>query len=156
MAAKPTTRAARKHNASPYSTHPSFSMRGAEYMADRYDPEALVEAIFSGNKAHLRPFYEEILQFGLGVADDVKVCPCATIIPFYRKHVIAQVRVPNRSRIDLGFELGDMKPVGRLIDTGGFRKKDRITHRIEISSPQDFNDEPKKWFRRAYERDAPN
>ena len=125
-------------------------------MAGRYDPEAFVAAIFGGNKAHLRPLYEEILRFGLSVADDVKVCPCATMIPFYRKHVIAQVRVPNRSRIDLGFALGEMKPAGRLIDTGGFAKKDRITHRIEISSPQDFSDEPKKWFCRAYERDAPH
>lgn len=123
--------------------------------SEQYDPEGLVARIFSGNKAHLQPLYEAILRFGLSFADDVKVCPCATIIPFYRRHVIAQVRVPNRSRIYLGFALGDMKPAGKLIDTGGFAKKDRITHRIEIASPEDFDDEAKKWFRRAYERDAP-
>jgi hypothetical protein len=123
--------------------------------SDHYDPEALVNGIFSGNKSHLRPLYEEILRFALSVGPDVKCCPCATMIPFYRKHVIAQVKAPNRSRLDLGFALGDMKPVGGLIDTGGFAKKDRITHRIEISSAEDFNDEPKKWFRRAYDRDAP-
>ena len=122
--------------------------------AEQYNPDALVEQIFTENKAHLRPIYEEILRFGLSLADDVKVCPCATIIPFYRKHVIAQIKVPNRSRIDLGFALGDMKPTGKLIDTGGFAKKDRITHRMEIASLQDFNEEARKWFHRAYERDA--
>jgi hypothetical protein len=122
--------------------------------SEHYDPEALVDGIFSGQKSSLRPIYEEILQFALELAPDTKVCPCATIIPFYRKHVIAQVKAPNRSRIDLGFALGDMKAIGALIDTGGFAKKDRITHRMEIASPEQFNEEAKKWFRRAYDMDA--
>lgn len=121
---------------------------------EHYDPEALVDGIFSGQKSSLRPIYEEILQFALELAPDIKVCPCATIIPFYRKHVIAQVKAPNRSRIDLAFALGDMKASGALIDTGGFAKKDRITHRIEIASPEEFNEEAKKWLRRAYDMDA--
>lgn len=122
--------------------------------AENYDPEALVDAIFSGPKSELRPLYEQILRFGVSLGNDVKVCPCATIIPFYRHHVFAQVRVPNRSRIDLGFALGDLKPARSLIDTGGFAKKDRITHRIEIAKPEQFNNEAKEWFRRAYEKDA--
>ncbi|MBV9764696.1 MAG: DUF4287 domain-containing protein [Acidobacteriaceae bacterium] len=121
--------------------------------AENYDPEALVDGIFSGPKERFRPLYEQILQFGLSLGDDVKVCPGATIVPFYRKHVFAQVKTPNQSRIDLGFALGDMKATGQLVDTGGFAKKDRITHRIEIAAPEQFNDEAKKWFRRAYERD---
>jgi hypothetical protein len=122
--------------------------------AENYDPEALVDAIFSGQKSELRPVYEQILRFGLSLGNDVRVCPCATIVPFYRQHVFAQVKVPNRSRIDLGFALGDLKPVGLLIETGGFAKKDRITHRIEIAKPEQFNNEAKEWFRRAYEKDA--
>lgn len=122
--------------------------------ADNYHPEALVDAIFSGKKPELRPLYEEILWFGLSLGSDVQVCPCSTVIPFYRRHVFAQVKVPNRSRIDLGFALGDLKPVGLLIDTGGFAKKDRITHRIEIATPGQFNEEAKEWFRRAYARDG--
>ena len=152
MAAGSSSSKAGKPKQSPYSTHPGFArMKGS---AEHYHPEALVEGIFSGQKASLRPIYEEILRFGLALANDVKVCPCATIIPFYRRHVIAQVKAPNRSRIDLGFALGDMKPTGALIDTGGFAKKDRITHRMEIASLEQFNDEAKKWFRRAYDRDG--
>ena len=122
--------------------------------AANYRPEDLVEAIFAGPKAIFRPVYEAILDYGFGVGPDVKVCPCATIVPFYRNHVIAQVRVPNRTRLDLGFALGATKPEGRLIDTGGFAKKDRITHRLEITALSDFDDQAKKWFRRAYELDT--
>jgi hypothetical protein len=47
-----------------------------------------------------------------------------------------------------------MKAKGSLIDTGGFAKKDRITHRIPISSLEDINDEVKHWLKEAYDRDA--
>ena len=52
------------------------------------------------------------------------------------------------------FALGDLKAKGRLIDTGGFAKKDRITHRIEITSLKDIDDEVKHWLKVAYDRDA--
>jgi hypothetical protein len=48
--------------------------------------------------------------------------------------VIAQIKPATRTRIDLGFALGSREAEGRLIDTGGYAKKDRITHRIPISS----------------------
>lgn len=119
--------------------------------AEQYDPEGMVDAMFSGGKAPLRPMYEKLLAFGLSLGTDVKVCPCKTIVPFYRKHVFAQIKPSTRSRIDLGLALRDLKPTGRLIDTGGFAKKDRITHRIEISSLSDFDDQAKRWSKRAYE-----
>jgi hypothetical protein len=122
--------------------------------AANYRPDQLVNAIFAGPKDHLRPIYEDILAFGLKLGSDVKVCPCATIIPFYRKHVFAQIKAPNRSRLDLGFAFRDMKAAGRLIDTGGFAKKDRITHRVEIASAADFDQTVQDWFCRAYEMNS--
>jgi len=119
--------------------------------AEQYDPEGMVNAIFSGPKAALRPIYAELLALGLALGKDVKVCPCQTIVPFYRKHVFAQIKAPNRARIDLGLALRDRQPSGRLIETGGFAKKDRITHRIEIARLADIDAEVKKWLRTAYE-----
>src|ERR1051325_12076983 len=85
-----------------------------------------VDKMFSGGKAHLRPLYDALLKLGLKAGKEVKACPCQTIVPLYRNHVFAQIKPTTNSRIDLGFALGDMKPTGRLIDTGGFAKKDRI------------------------------
>jgi hypothetical protein len=116
--------------------------------------EGYVEAMFSGPKAGLRPLYDVLLRLGLGLGPDVKACPCKTIVPLYRRHVFAQIKPTTRTRIDLGFALGDAEPVGRLIDTGGFAKKDRITHRIPITSPAEIDDEVKHWLKSAYERDA--
>jgi hypothetical protein len=115
--------------------------------------ERYVEDMFAGKKAGLRPIYDALLKFGLGFANDVKACPCTTIVPLYRHHVIAQIKPTTNTRIDLGFALKDTKARGRLIDTGGFAKKDRITHRIPISAVNEIDDEVKRWFAAAYELD---
>lgn len=121
---------------------------------ENYDPERLVDAMFAGPKVALRPIYEKLLNLGLSIAEDVTACPCATIVPLYRNHVFAQIKPSTNTRIDMGFALGGMKPSGRLIDTGGFAKKDRITHRIPIASLAEIDDEVRKWLKKAYELDA--
>jgi predicted GTPase len=83
----------------------------------------------------------------------VKVCPCKTMVPLYRKHVFAQIKPTTRTRIDLGLALKGTKVPKRLIDTGGLAKKDRITHRIEITSVKDIDAVVKKWLKIAYEMD---
>ena len=113
-----------------------------------------VEKMYSGGKAHLRPLYDTLLKLGLKVGKEAKACPCQTIVPLYRNHVFAQIKPTTQTRIDLGFALGDMKSTGRLIDTGGFAKKDRITHRIPITSLKEIDDEVKHWLKVAYDRDA--
>lgn len=113
-----------------------------------------VEKMFSGGKAKLRPLYEALLKLGVKTGKEAKACPCSTIVPLYRNHVFAQIKPTTQTRIDMGFALGDMKPTGRLIDTGGFAKKDRITHRIPITSMDDIDDEVKHWLKVAYDRDA--
>ncbi len=125
------------------------------------DPEAYlkqalvyVDDMFSGGKAPLRPLYEELLQLGLGLGGDAKACPCQTMVPLYRNHVFAEIKPSTKTRIDFGFALGDTPVQGRLIDTGGWAKKNRITHRIPISSPADIDDEVRRWLKVAYDRDA--
>lgn len=117
--------------------------------------ENYVEEMFSGKKEHLRPLYDALLKLGLSIGQDVKACPCQTIVPLYRHHVFAQIKPTTQTRIDCGLALGDTKKTPkRLINTGGYEKKDRITHRFEISSLNDIDDEVKRWLRVAYDRDA--
>lgn len=41
-----------------------------------------------------------------------------------------------------------------MIDTGGLKKGDRITHRMPISSLAEIDAEVREWARIAYELDA--
>jgi predicted transport protein len=78
------------------------------------------------------------------------------MVPFYRNHVFAEVK-PFASRLDLGLALGDpttvQDPQGLLKDTGGFAKKDRITHKLELRVQADLQ-AALPWLKRAYERDG--
>ena len=134
----------------------SLGKTDATENADEYlqHAGAYVDKMFAGPKGHLRAIYDEILTFAKALGPDIRISPCQTIVPIYRNHVIAQVKPTTRTRIDLGLALRDIRTPKRLINTGGFAKKDRITHRIEISSIEEFDDEAKRWIKKAYEMDA--
>jgi hypothetical protein len=112
-----------------------------------------VDAMYTG-KENLRPLHDKLVELGRSMGKDVKICPCQTIVPLYRNHVFAEIKPATKSRIDFGFALGDTKATGRLIDTGGFAKKNRITHKIPIATLADIDAEVKKWLKVAYDRDT--
>jgi hypothetical protein len=114
----------------------------------------MVNALYSGPKAGLRPLHDRLVELAAQLGTDVRLCPCATIMPLYRKHVFAQLKPTTRTRIDLGLALGPRNPAGRLIDTGGAAKKDRITHRIPVTRPEDIDAEVRRWLRTAYDLGA--
>jgi hypothetical protein len=113
-----------------------------------------VDQMYAGGKAHLRPIFERLLAIGLRLGDDARACPCKTIVPLYRNHVFAEIKPTTRTRVDLGLALKDLPATGRLVDTGGFQKKDRITHRIPIAHVDEIDDEVCRWMKAAYDRDA--
>jgi Domain of unknown function (DUF5655)/Domain of unknown function (DUF4287) len=148
-----------------------FGTNSASWIADRADgqggeedsPEEYlgsavryVEAQYPSEKAHLRPIYEELLKLGRSLGPDVKVCPCKTMVPLYREHVFAQIKPTTNKRIDLGlcFTTHKGKLSKRLIDTGGLAKKDRITHRIELTSVDQIDADLSKWLKIAYALDG--
>ena len=148
-----------------------FGTNGAWWIAERADgkggeedtPEAYLKAAvryveerYAGPKEKLRPIYEELLNLGKSLGDDVKACPCKTIVPLYREHVFAQIKPTTNTRIDLGLALTHYKSKlpKRIIDTGGLAKKDRITHRVEIMTANEIGVEVKKWLKTAYDLDV--
>jgi len=79
---------------------------------------------------------------------------CKTIVPLYRTHVFAQIKPTTRTRIDRGLALRETRAPARLIDTGGFKNGDRITHRVEISAMSDIDADVMRWLKQAYAMDA--
>jgi hypothetical protein len=148
-------------------TH-QLGTNSASWIAERADgkgaeedtPEAYLEAaerwveeMFAGPRAALRPVYDQLVRVALSVSKDVKACPGKTAVALFRNHVFAQIKPSTNTRIDLGLALRNMKTPKRLIDTGGYEKKDRITRRIEVKSKADIDDEVKQWLKKAYEMD---
>ncbi len=114
-----------------------------------------VEDLYDGKKAHLRPIHDALMRVGYDLGDDVAASPCTTMVPLYRRRVIAQIKPTTLTRIDLGLALkGCSEPYSdRLVDTGGLQKGDRITHRIPVSSVEEVDDDIRNWLHVAYELD---
>jgi len=131
---------------------------GEEDSPERYLATAVkyVEDQYAGKKSALRPIYDRLLSLAKSLGPDVKACPCKTMVPLYRNHVFAQLKPTTNSRLDLGlcFTTYKGKLPKRVIDTGGLAKKDRITHRIELSSLAQIDAGLTKWLRAAYDLDA--
>src|SRR6266513_219701 len=108
---------------------------------------------YAGAKEKLQPIYEDLLRLGESLDDDAKACPCKTIVPLYREHVFAQIKPTTNSRIDLGRALTHYKGQlpKRVIATDGLKKKDRVTHRMEITTVEEVDGEVKKWLKTAYD-----
>jgi hypothetical protein len=115
-----------------------------------------VEEMYDGAKADLRPIHDALTEMVVSLGKDVKICPCTTIVPFYRNHVFAQTKPATRTRVDFGLALkGVTKKIPkRLIDTGGLKKGDRITHRIAIESVDEIDDQVREWAKSAYDLDS--
>jgi uncharacterized glyoxalase superfamily protein PhnB len=117
---------------------------------------AYVDGMYQDAKAALRPIHDALIELGCSMGEDVKICPCSTIVPLYRSHVFAQIKPSTRARIDFGLALKGMnkKIPKRLVDTGGLKKGDRITHRFPITSLADIDAEVREWVKVAYDLDA--
>jgi hypothetical protein len=138
---------ARESNPGIAEEDPAAYLRAAvQYVEDQY----------AGKRTALRPIYDRLYAMARRLGRDVKICPCRTIVPLYRTHVFAEIKPSTNTRVDLGLALAkhEGKVPRRVIDTGGMQKKDRITHRIPLSSVDEIDAEVERWMGAAYRLDG--
>lgn len=135
-----------------------------DYAADRHswdgDPAVYraqaakyVDDMFAGPKATLRPIFEAILAEARKLGKDVKVCPCKTIVPFYRSRVFAEVKPATKTRLELSFALAGVPFGGILKRNPRANEKDRLKHQIHLATPADVTADVLKWLKTAYDQD---
>jgi hypothetical protein len=112
----------------------------------------LVEGLFGGAKAGLRPIYDRALEVATGMGEDVAVAPKKSMVSFRRSKQFACFTPMSATRVDLGVNLrgalaDDAVGVARLRPTPG----GMASHVFAISTPDDIDDEVIDWVRRAYE-----
>jgi hypothetical protein len=128
---------------------------GEEDTPEKYLAAAVlyVEEQYAGKKSALRPIYDELLSLQIPR-------PRRQSLPLQNhRSALSQARLPaSQTRHQLVHcsrpPLLTKANFPRLIDTGGLAKKDRITHRIEVTSAAQIDADLKKWLRDAYDLDA--
>lgn len=121
-------------------------------IADAYaDEGALLDAMYGGERAALRPIYDRLAETAQTLGDDVTLTVCKTYVGIRRKRQFAMIKPANRPCILLGLALPGVAPAGRLAKAGAIGN-DRMTHRIEVGAADEVDQAVKRWLKAAYER----
>src|SRR5262245_48426534 len=111
-----------------------------------------VDTMFAAKgKEWQRPIFEAVVAFARSLGKDVKVCPCKTIVPFYRNRVFAELMPATKTRLELALVLGEVPFTGKLVLNPRAKGNDRRRHLIVLTNEKDFDAEAKKWLKVAYQ-----
>jgi hypothetical protein len=111
-------------------------------------PEDLVSNQYSGKEA-LKPIYEMLLSVIKSFGEDIVITPKKGSVSLIRKKQFALVKPATKTRIDLGLKLKGVGVQGRLEGSAPFGTM--CTHRIQLNSISDVDNEVVEWLSKAYE-----
>lgn len=108
-------------------------------------PKDLVDELYSGKKAHLRPLYDALLAAALGLGPDVRPNVCRTYTSVARGTQFALLHPSTNAAIDLELAL---PPAGRR---EGFKSSNpRFQSRIRLRAVEELDDEVLASLREAW------
>jgi Domain of unknown function (DUF4287)/Domain of unknown function (DUF5655) len=113
---------------------------------DVTSPDDLVEAMYAGPKAGLRPLHDAAIEAAQAFGADVELAPKKAYVSLRRKKQFGTVGPASGGRLEIGLNLRDVQPAGRLEATTGM-----CTHRVRIASRDELDGELLGWLRQAYE-----
>jgi len=116
----------------------SFRSRGAE-------PTEV--DLVSGAKEALRPLYDRLIDAATALGTDVEVAPKKSSVSLRRSKQFALIEVPSAKRVQLGIQLKGDPATERLLASNGM-----CSHRVDLATADEVDDEVLAWLRAAYER----
>jgi hypothetical protein len=112
--------------------------------------DALVDAMYAGEKAGLRPIYDKLIAEVRAFGGDVEIAPKKTYVSLRRSKQFGLIQPSTKTRVDVGITLKGEKPSGRLEASGSFNAM--VTHRVRVEKPADVDRALVDWLKQAYER----
>lgn len=113
-------------------------------------PDDLVATQYAGAKAALKPMYDILVNYLQSLGTDVELSPKKTYVSVRRNKQFALIQPSTATRLDLGLNLKQTEPVGKLEASGSFNAM--CSHRIRLGSVADIDAEVKHWLAEAYSR----
>ena len=109
--------------------------------------DALIDAMYAGPKATLRPFHDRVIEVARGFGSDIELAPKQAYVSLRRSKQFGTVGPGPGGQLEIGLNLKGMEPAGRLEAASGM-----CTHRVRLSSMDQLDSEVVGWLREAYER----
>jgi hypothetical protein len=121
------------------------SSKNAAAKASNQDP---IANQYSGNKSHLKPIYDTIIDALQDFGDDIELAPKSNYVSLRRRKQFAMIQPSSSVRLDVGLVLVDEDFTDRLESAKTFNAL--FTHRVRLSSIADVDSELVEWLKKAY------
>jgi hypothetical protein len=114
----------------------------------REDVDDQVARLFPDRKAHWRPVYDALADTINGFGQ-VEVLPRRTQVGFGTRSPFVMLQPSTPDRFDVGVKVPGVAPTDRFAAAGSWNPT--MTHRAQLSSPDEIDAELVSWLRAAYE-----
>jgi hypothetical protein len=110
-------------------------------------PDAVLDEIYSGPKAHLRPIHDKLMQAIHGFGP-FEVAPKKGYVSLRVKKQFAMIGPATKSQVEVGLNMKDVAAAGRLtaVPPGGM-----CQYKVRVADLAEVDAELVAWLRRAYE-----
>jgi len=109
--------------------------------------DELVDAMYAGSKAPLRPLHDRVIELVRGFGPDVELAPKQAYVSLRRSKQFGTVGPGPGGRLEIGLNLKGEEAGGRLELASGM-----CTHRVRLASPEEIDADVTGWLREAYAR----
>lgn len=100
-------------------------------------------------KENLRLIYDKLIKEVKKFGKDVEIAPKKAYVSLRRSKQFAILQPSTKTRLDVGLNLKDAEPQGKIEAAGSWNSM--CSHRIRITDIQQADGEVVKWLKMAYE-----
>lgn len=107
----------------------------------------VLDSIYSGSKAELRPLHEAVLK-AVGKLGDFEIAPKKTYVSLRRKKQFAMVGPASKGRVEIGLNMRDVAPSTRLVamPAGGM-----CQYKVHLGTAKEIDKELLGWIKTAFD-----
>jgi hypothetical protein len=121
---------------------------------DYGDEDGLLDAMYHGARAQLRPIHDKLWALAQQLGPDVQLVVCKTYCSFRANTQFAVIKPTTQTALDLGLALpADTPYAGRLLAAKNLGGGERNRHRLRLESLSEVDAEVKRWLTAAYRWD---
>ena len=102
------------------------------------------------DKEALKKLYDDVIGKVKAFGNDVELSPKKAYVSLRRKKQFALIQPSTKTKMDIGLNIKNVEPSGKLEAGGSWNAM--CTHRIKIEGEKDVTPEVIKWIRQACEQ----
>ncbi len=123
------------------------STEPASAQASSASPDAALDAIYSGAKAHFRPIHDKLMA-AINEFGDFEIAPKKTYVSLRRKKQFVMIGPATNTRFEVGLNMKGVKATARLLalPPGGM-----CQYKVNLNDAKEVDKELIDWIKQAYE-----